>query len=133
MHPNLLENVAIAMGRLAGQCAPRIAPLVDTFASQWLLALGEVSSPEDRDVAFRGLLALCAAAWAPLLARYPEVLAAFASWSYYDYEPAPDLVAGMQQLITAAAAAQVGGADPSAFLSLLEENYREYLTKRFTF
>ena len=29
-------------------------------------------------IAFRGLLALCAAAWAPLVARYPEVLAAFA-------------------------------------------------------
>jgi len=140
-HPNLLENVAGTLGRLALCCPEALAPHAERFAPSWLLALQSLSGDEERDQSFRGLVRLCPLAWEPLVAtRYPDFLSAVASWTYYD-DPAPELKSQIQEVINHASrqlseqagAAGAGGVDPNLYLGALEDGYRTYLLTEFRF
>jgi transportin-1 len=133
-HPNLLENAAVCVGRLALACPLQVAAHADRLAPLWLPSLQHVSAPDDRNQAFAGLVALAAAAWAPTVAgaNYPAFLGAVASWCYYDSPPPPELKAQLQAIISAASA-QLRGTDPEAYLGLLEDNYKEYLLAEYAF
>jgi transportin-1 len=54
----ILENAAIAIGRLGLACSDEIAPELGTFAGPFLQALKDVRDNEEKDSAFRGLCQL---------------------------------------------------------------------------
>lgn len=133
-HPNLLENAAVCVGRLASACPSQVAHCAASLAPAWLLALQYVSSPDDRRQAFSGLVALAQVAWQATVAgsNYPAFLGAVASWCYYDDPPPPELKAQLQAMISAASA-ELRGTDPESYLGLLEDDCRGYLLAEYSF
>ena len=132
-HPNLLENTAVCVGRLASACSSHVATCAASLAPVWLPALQHVSSPDDRHQAFSGLVALAQVAWQATVAgaNYPAFLGAVASWCYYD-PPPPELKAQLQAMISAASA-ELRGTDPESYLGLLEDDCRGYLLAEYSF
>jgi transportin-1 len=132
-HPNLLENAAVCIGRLAAACPPQVASCAASLAPVWLPALQHVSAPDDRNQAFGGLVALAQVAWqAPVAGtNYPAFLGAVASWCHYD-PPPPELKAQLQAMISAASV-ELRGTNPESYLGLLEGNYRTHLIEEYTF
>ena len=76
----LLENAAIALGRLALRCPEPLAAHVQGFVEAWCVALRRVKDDLEKEQAFGGLCALVRlnpmAVWPAL----PSLAAAFASW-----------------------------------------------------
>jgi transportin-1 len=58
MNKNLLENTATTIGRLGLVCPAQIAPQLGVFFTRWCTALGHIGDPEEKDHAFRGLMAV---------------------------------------------------------------------------
>uniref|UniRef100_A0A0N4ZB02 Transportin-1 n=1 Tax=Parastrongyloides trichosuri TaxID=131310 RepID=A0A0N4ZB02_PARTI len=54
----VLENTAIALGRLGIYSAPRIAPHLPTFIRPWCLSLRSVRDNEEKHAAFTGLICM---------------------------------------------------------------------------
>ena len=55
INPNLLENTAITIGRLAKMCPAVIAPRVGDFLHAWCLSLQDVKHRGEKEHAFEGL------------------------------------------------------------------------------
>lgn len=57
----LMENAAIAVGRIGVHCSDLIAPRLDEFIENWLKALGKSKDNEEKASAYRGLMQLITA------------------------------------------------------------------------
>lgn len=121
----LLENTAITIGRL-GMVAPQaVAPMLETFAGAWLLALRGIRDDIEKEHAFRGLVELVRVNPAGVMGALPALFAAIGSWD----ELPPDLAPTLSS-IAAAYKAQVPAEAWPAFYASFPEHLRRRLTDR---
>lgn len=80
MIPNLLENTAITIGRIAIHCPEVVAPALPKFAHHWCVQLARIRDPAEKDGAFRALCAVIQKNPQGMLAHFPALCNAIASW-----------------------------------------------------
>ena len=76
----LLQNAAIALGRLALRCPQPLAPHVQSFAEPWCNALRRARDDVEKEHAFGGLCALVRLNPMAVLPAFVPLCSAFASW-----------------------------------------------------
>jgi len=85
--PRLLENSAVALGRLSLSSLPRVQPYVAGFVEGLCLALQDLESFEERTHAFKGLCMIVQNNWEMCMAQcFVRFMLAVSSWMYYDTE-----------------------------------------------
>ena len=94
---SMLENAAIAVGRLALVCPEPLAPHLGHFIWNWCAALAAVRDGLEKQHAFLGLCALIKGNPAAGLAGFAIVCEAFASWQEAPPEVARDTMALLGQ------------------------------------
>ena len=94
---SMLENAAIAVGRLALVCPEPLAPHLGHFIWNWSAALAAVRDGLEKQHAFLGLCALIKGNPAAGLAGFAIVCEAFASWQEAPPEVARDTMALLGQ------------------------------------
>ncbi len=98
MIPNLLENTAITIGRLAIHCAEGVAPTLPKFGHFWCVQLSRIRNAEEKDLAYRSLCAVIQKNPQGMLPHFASLCAAIASWQ----PPTPDLKRHFQAVTSTA-------------------------------
>lgn len=80
MARSLMENAAIAIGRVAWVCPEPLAPHLAAFLGPWCAALRNLRDDVEKEHAFMGLCRLIRANPEAAAASFPAVGAAVASW-----------------------------------------------------
>jgi transportin-1 len=83
----VLENSAIAVGRLGLVCPDQVAPQLPVFAASFVRALKDVRDNEEKDSAFRGLCTLIGKNPSGLASDLTSFVIAVGKYS----EPSPEL------------------------------------------
>jgi len=83
----VLENSAIAVGRLGLVCPDQVAPQLPVFASSFVRALRDVRDNEEKDSAFRGFCTLIGKNPSGLSSDLTNFVIAVAKYT----EPSPEL------------------------------------------
>ena len=83
----VLENAAIALGRMGLVCSDDVAPQLPAFSSAFIRALKDVRDNDEKDSAFRGFCTLIGKNPSGLTADLTNFVIAVAKYS----EPSPDL------------------------------------------
>ena len=83
----VLENAAIALGRIGLVCSDDVAPQLPVFAAAFLRALKDVRDNEEKDSAFRGLCTLIGKNPSGLAQDLTSFVIAVAKYA----EPSPEL------------------------------------------
>ncbi|KAH9363586.1 hypothetical protein HPB48_013765 [Haemaphysalis longicornis] len=91
----LLENTAVAIGRLGYVCPEEVAPMLDKFIRPWCLSMRNVSDSEDKDSAFRGLCCMIEVNPVGIASDFVSFCEAVASW----VKPKADLKQAFQDII----------------------------------
>jgi len=134
VHPNVMVNVTITMGKLGRISTDRVAPTFHTFAESMCLAVAEISDTYEKDLAFQGLCMIAQRNPAPLSECAHQFVIAVVSWADLDPSvPESPLKDMLQAILTAFHQQMVAqGTTPSEFYSArLEPHQCAYLTQNY--
>jgi len=123
---SLMENAAVAIGRIGLVCPAPIAPHLDHFARQWCVALWEIKDNDEKDSAFRGFCMLIQANPAGVQKDFMWFCNAVCKWS----NPSPELqdmfgkiLVGFKQMLGEEAWHNETKGYPPVLLNRLKERY----------
>lgn len=124
---SLMENAAVAIGRIGLVCPAPIAPHLNLFARQWCVALWEIKDNDEKDSAFRGFCMLIQANPAGVQKDFMWFCNAVCKWM----NPSPELqdmfgkiLNGFKQMLGEAAWQEETKNYPPVLLNRLKERYQ---------
>ena len=79
---SLLENTAIALGRIGLQNTELVAPSLDEFVAPWCMSLRSIFDDPEKESAFRGLCHMIAANPDGAVESFPLICDGIASWKF---------------------------------------------------
>ena len=121
----MLENAAIAVGRLGLVCPDEVATQLSVFAAAFVRALSDVRDNEEKDSAFRGFCTLIGKNPSGLSSDLTEFVIAVAKYS----EPSPELAEMFHTVICLVRGQELTGrfcTDTKALLVIGESSRRRY-------
>lgn len=98
---NLIENVAITIGRLGFVCPQAVAPYLEEFIEPWCSSLRCVRDDGEKDSAFKGLCKMIHANPQTAIKHISPIADAMASW----HQPSQELAQAFGHILTSMKAA----------------------------
>lgn len=99
VHPNVMVNVTITLGKLGRISTDRVAPTFHTFAETMCLAVAEISDTYEKNLAFEGLCMIAQRNPQPLMESAHQFVVAVVSWAELEPNEPPQQLKDMLQAI----------------------------------
>lgn len=99
IHPNVMVNVTITLGKLGRISTDRVAPTFHAFAETMCLAVAEISDTHEKNLAFEGLCMIAQRNPQPLMESAHQFVVAVVSWADLEPNEPPQQLKDMLQAI----------------------------------